>query len=130
MDEDQVAFDPVLRGLEQPGGRPDQPLGLALGHLSDRAGHLEVVEVFGIDGANRFRMPGLGQVGNDPAGCLTGIVPALEGSDDHGCAELTDAVELDRTPPPSRFGQPGCGCRLQTTSFSMIACYPSKLVPL
>jgi hypothetical protein len=40
-------------------------------------------------------------VGDDPAGRFTGIVPALESSDDYGCIELADAVELDRTPPPS-----------------------------
>ena len=81
--EHQVAVSGVLLGHEQPGGRPDQPLGPALGNLRHRPGDLEVVVILGIDGTNGCRLPCLAQVADHPAGCFASIVPALEGRDDH-----------------------------------------------
>jgi hypothetical protein len=83
VDEQQVALGGLLLGREQPGGRPDQALGPALGHLGDRPGHLEVVIVLRVDGTDRRRLPGEAQVVDDPASRLASVVPALEGGDDH-----------------------------------------------
>jgi hypothetical protein len=59
--------------------------------LDHRPVDLEVVEILGIDGAYRRRLPGDAEVVNYSAGCLTRVVPALE---------TGDVVELDDSPPP------------------------------
>jgi hypothetical protein len=39
-------------------------------------------------------------VADNPAGRLACVIPALEGGDDRGRVELSDAVELYLGPPP------------------------------
>jgi hypothetical protein len=68
--------------------------------LDHRAVYLEVVEVLGIDGADRGRLPSDAQVVDDPAGCLARVVPAFEPGDGDRRGEFADIVELDNSPPP------------------------------
>jgi hypothetical protein len=68
--------------------------------LDHRPVDLEVVEVLGVDGADRGRLPGDAQVVDDPAGRLARVVPAFEPGDGDGRDEFADVVELDEPPPP------------------------------
>ena len=94
-------------GQRDPGRRPDQAFGLAALDLDHRPVDLEVVEVLGVDGGDRGRLPGDAQVVDHPAGRLTGVVPALEPSDRNRRGEFADVVELDDSPPPTSRWPPG-----------------------
>jgi hypothetical protein len=68
--------------------------------LNHRPVDLEVVEVLGIDRADRGRLPGDAEVVDDSASRLTCIVPALEPGDGDRRDEFANVVELDDPPPP------------------------------
>ncbi len=108
--QDHVAGQPggrrgIIGGLgagdRDPGRRPDQPLGLAALDLDHRPVDLEIVEVFGIDGADGGRLPGDAQVVDHAAGRLARVVPALEPGDGDRRFEFADFVELDNPSPPA-----------------------------
>jgi len=102
MHEHHVAGKPGRLGARErdPRGRPDQPLRLPVLDVDDRPVDLEVVEVLGVDGADRGRLPGDAQMVDDPAGRLARVVPAFEPGDGDGRGEFADVVELDEPPPP------------------------------
>src|SRR6202042_305062 len=75
--------------------------GPALGDFHHRPGHLEVVIILRVDRADLGGIPGQAQLIDHPAGGLTCIVPAFEGSDDCWRGESSIAVQLDHPPPPS-----------------------------
>jgi hypothetical protein len=79
-------------GQRDPGRRPDKTLGLTALDLDYRPVDLEIVEVLGIDGADRGRLPRDAQVVDHPAGGLTGIVPALEPSNGNRSGVFADVT--------------------------------------
>ena len=94
--QDHVAGQPGGRyryrrpgaGERHPGRRPDQSLGLPALDLDHRPVDLEIVEVLGVDGADRGGLPGDAQVVDHPAGRLARVVPALERGDGDRGGEL------------------------------------------
>jgi hypothetical protein len=71
--------------------------------LDYRPVDLEVVELLGVDGADRGSLPGDAQMVDRSAGRLAGVVPALEARDGDRRGEFAGVVELDDCPPPRRF---------------------------
>jgi hypothetical protein len=59
-------------------------------------------------------------MGDHPAGSLTGIVPAFEGSDDDRRSELADTVELDLAPPLPRRLPGDAGSSLRARPWSLV----------
>jgi hypothetical protein len=59
-------------------------------------------------------------VGDHPAGGLSGIVPAFEGSDDDWRIELADTVELDLAPPLPRRLPGDAGSSLRAPLWSLV----------
>ena len=125
----QIAAGALRAGQRQPGSRPDQPVGPAVGDLHHRTGHLEVVEVLRIDGADGAGLPGDAQMIDHSARCLACVIPALEGSDQGWRGELgwrigpgwrgelADAVELDLPPPSPGFSRPCPGFPVAAPGF-------------
>jgi hypothetical protein len=68
------------------GGEPcSRPLDVALvvDQGQDRAGDLQVVELFGLQGGHRFGLPRLFQVVQHGAGGVSSVVPPFERGDRH-----------------------------------------------
>ena len=59
-----------------------------------RAVDLEVVVVLGVEGRDDLGVPDLGEVVDRARGGLAGVVPALEGRDEHRVAQLRHVLEL------------------------------------
>jgi hypothetical protein len=94
--------------------------------LDHRPVDLEVVELLGIDGADRRRLPGDAQVVDYPAGGLAGVVPALEPGDGDGRGEFADVVELDDSPPPQPWRPSSNSLRGQLYSLGDLWCVPRE----
>ena len=65
-----------------------------------RAVDLEVVVVLGVERRDDLGVPDLGEVLDDRARGLAGVVPALEGSDHDRVLQLGQVFELDHSRPP------------------------------
>ena len=59
--------------------------------------HLEVVELLGVDRPDDPGVPDLDQVVDDGRGRVGGVVPALEGRDDHRFDQVVDLLDLDHS---------------------------------
>jgi hypothetical protein len=80
----------------QPGGRPDQPLGLPGDHLDHGPVHLEVVEVIRVDGGDGGGLPRDAQVVDYAARGFRRVIPPLESGDRHRMLKrAVDVAELD-----------------------------------
>jgi hypothetical protein len=83
-------------GEGDPGGRPDQALGLAVDDLDYRAVDLEIVEVIRIDGSDGRGVPGDAKVVDYAACRLRRVIPSFERGYRYRAYERTvDVAELD-----------------------------------
>jgi Sulfotransferase family len=83
-------------GEGEPGGRPDQALGLPRHHVDHRPVDLEVVEVIGVDRGYGGGLPRDAEVVDHSAGRFGRVVPSLERGDRHRVDERSfDVAELD-----------------------------------
>ena len=110
VDQDHVPVQPggrhapvrrVRPRQRHPGRRPDEAAGVTALDLDHRPVDLEVVELLGVDGPDRGRLPGDAQVVDHPAGRLARVVPALEPGDGDRRDESADVSKLDDSPPPT-----------------------------
>ena len=79
---------------------PGDPPHAVLGGAHHRAVDLEVVEFLGIDDRDDLGVPHLDQVVHHPRRRSGGVVPALEGSDQHRVVERGHILDLDHTEHP------------------------------
>ncbi len=98
-DQDDVAVQVGRRGHRDLGARPGDPAVAVLVGADDRPVDLEVVEVLRVDGADDPRPPHLASGGRPRDGRgVRGVVPALEGGDDHRVHQGGDVLDLDHAP--------------------------------
>ena len=96
-DQDHVAVEVGRRGDRDLGARPGDPAVAQLVEPDDGPVHLEVVELLGVDRPDDPRVPDPDQVVDDRRGGVGGVVPALEGGDDHRLDQVVDLLDLDHS---------------------------------
>ena len=99
LHQDDVAVDARGRGQQDPGGPPADPAAALVEH-DPGAVDLEVVVVLGVERRDGLGIPDVDEVVDDSRRRLAGVVPALEGGNHHGVAQLRDVLELDHPMPP------------------------------
>ena len=107
---------PGGRRQQDPRRRPADPAAAVVGHDPGPV-DLEVVVVLRVERRDRLGVPGLRQVVDRGRGRLTGVVPALEGSDHDRVAQLPHVLELDQLclQGVGRVGARGDGVAARTT---------------
>ncbi len=100
-DQDDVAVLGSGVAVPETGTAPRQ-FALALGRETDiRAVHLEVVIVLRVESGNPGATPSHEEVGDRVACGFSGVVPALEGRDHDGVAQLAVDVDFDHAQKPT-----------------------------
>ena len=114
--QDDVAVGAGRRRQQDPRGRPADPAAAVVGHDPGPV-DLEVVVVLRVELRDRLGVPDLRQVVDRGRGRLTGVVPALEGSDHDRVAQLPHVLELDQLCLQGvvRVGVRGDGVAARTT---------------
>ena len=93
LHEHDVAVEAGLGRDEDAGRRPRQHAAALVEHDAGPV-DLEVVVLLGVEGGDDLGVPDVRQVAHRARGGLARVVPALEGSDEHGLGQLRDVLEL------------------------------------
>src|SRR3954447_15795943 len=117
-DEDDVPLGPRRPRPVQPRGRPGDGPPAVLVERGHRTVDLEVVVVLGVELRDRCRVPDPAEVAHRAARGLAGVVPALEGRDQHRVAQRRHGRQLAhgsslrrRAPPLTAYGSSPVRCR-------------------